>query len=205
MKEYKIEVAGVEYGMDRLHSGEISQELFEAPGVGNTCCAVLTASFRPEQAPPRNGKIKVFIREDGGPWAQLGVFWIDQRREENGRLSVTAYDAMKKAEAKWSPGAGLGFPLSMEAAAGDIAAAMGTELDGRCAFNGAYTVEDPLGAYTMREVLGHIAAAHAGNWQVTAAGRLLLTPLYGSAPPETHYLVTEDGDAILFGDTRILL
>lgn len=203
-KEYKISVAGVEYGMDRIRSGEIGQELFDAPGVGNTCCAVLTVSFWPEQAPPRNGEIRVYIREDGGPWTQLGVFWIDQRADVNGRLDVTAYDAMKRGEAKWEP-EGLAFPLSMEAAARAIAGAMGTELDDRCAFNGAYTVDDPLGVYTMREVLGYIAAAHGGNWQVTAAGRLLLTPLYGSMPPETHYLVTEEGDAILFGDTRILI
>lgn len=204
MREYKVVVAGVEYGMDAIKSGEIEQELFSAPGVGNTCRAVLTLSFWPREAPPRNAEIRAYVRESGD-WEQLGVFWIDQRSDENGRLDVVAYDAMGKAEAIWRPGDELAFPMTMEAAARAIAAAMGTELDERCVFDGNYTVDAPLEAYTMREVLGFIASAHGGNWQITAAGKLLLTPLFASMPPETHYLVTEDGDAILFGNVRLLI
>ena len=200
MKEYKVEVAGVEYGMDAIRSGEIEQELFAALGVGNTCRAVLTLSFWPREAPPRNAEIRAYVREDGGEWEQLGVFWIDQRSDVNGRLDVVAY------EARWRPGDDLAFPASMEAAARAIAADMGTELDQRCVFEPGYTVDaPPLGAYTMREALGFIAAAHGGNWIVTAAGKLLLEPLFASMPPETHFLVEEDGGAILFGDVRIVL
>ena len=206
MKEYKIVVAGVEYNMDAIKSGEIEQELFAAPGVGNTCRAVLNLSFWPREAPPRNAEIRAYVREDGGDWEQLGQLWIDQRSDGNGRLDVVAYDAMGKAEALWKPGDGLSFPAGMEAAARAIAADMGTELDQRCVFEPSYTVDaPPLGAYTMREALGFIAAAHGGNWIVTAAGKLLLTPLFASMPPETHFLVEEDGGAILFGDVRILL
>ena len=205
-KEYKVTVAGVEYGMDAIRSGEIEQELFQAPGVGNTCRAVLTLSFWPREAPPRNAEIRTYVREDGGPWEQLGVFWIDQRSDVSGRLDVVAYDAMGKAEAIWRPGDGLSFPAGMEAAARAIAADMGTELDERCAFEPGYTVDaPPPGAYTMREALGFIAAAHGGNWLVTAQGKLLLEPLFASTPPETNFLVTEDGDGILFGDVRIVL
>lgn len=204
-REYKVTVDGVEYGMDRVRSGEISQALFDAPGIGGTCCAVLTLSFWPVKAPPRMAEVRPYVREGTGDWELLGVFWIDQRQETEGRLDIVAYDAMMKAEAKWRPEESVGFPMTMEAAARAIAADMGTELDSRCVFNGAYTVDWPDGVYTMREVLGYIAAAHAGNWQVTAAGKLLLTPLYGAAPPETHYLVTEGGDAITFGGVRILI
>ena len=55
---------------------------------------------------------------------------------------------------------------------------------------------------TMREVLSAIAAAHAGNWIVTAENKLLLLPLF-SAPDETDYIVNEHGDAILIGGVRI--
>ena len=50
-----------------------------------------------------------------------------------------------------------------------------------------------------------IAVAHGGNWTITREDKLLLVPLVGSMPPETNYLVTEDGDAITFGGDRILV
>lgn len=237
-KTYKVTVGGVEYGMDRIRSGTVTQNLFDAPGIGNTCCATLNLSFWPETPPPRAAEVRPYIRRGtfGAParqaargeekqgsgrmlpekaaeqsglgdddWELLGIFWIDQRTEEDGLLTITAYDAMMKAEAVWKPADSLSFPMTMEAASRTIAAAMGTELDERCVFNPSFTVDHPAGAYTMREVLGYIAAAHAGNWQVTAAGKLLLTPLYASMPPETYYLIEEkDGGAITFGGTRIL-
>ena len=56
----------------------------------------------------------------------------------------------------------------------------------------------------MREILGYIAAAHAGNWIITDAGELRLVG-FADIPPETFYLVTDHGDPIVFGDTRILV
>ena len=64
--------------------------------------------------------------------------------------------------------------------------------------------EYPAGEYMRRDALRDIAAAHGGNWYISDAGKLRLAPLI-SFPPETGYLVTEHGDAILFGGTRILL
>ena len=205
-REYKVEIGGVTYGMDRLKSGEISQTLFDQLGVGNTACAQLTLRFRPGETPPRMGKVVAYARERGeADWTRLGVFWIDQRTETAGRLELTCYDVMLRGETEWVPDGALKFPMSMEAAAGAIAAAMGTELDARCRFHAGYRVDYPANGYTMRQVLGYIAAAHGGNWLVTAEGRLLLAPLFGSMPPETHYLVNEDGDAITFGGVRILV
>ena len=86
----------------------------------------------------------------------------------------------------------------------DICARMGVTLDSRTALNAAYQVEYP-NDYTMREVLGHVAAAHGGNWVMTDAGKLLLLRL-GDIPAETRYLVDDaDGAALLFGNVRIVL
>ena len=60
----------------------------------------------------------------------------------------------------------------------------------------------------MREILGYIAAAHAGNFIITDAGALRLVPLYNPAvnnDPDGGYLVTEDGHPIVIGGVRILV
>ena len=206
-REYKVEVGGVPYGMDRIESGTLTQALFDAPGVGNTACASFTMTFLPTEAPPRMGEVRPYIRDAGEEeWTPLGVFWIDQRSQQDGRMTVTCYDGMLKAERTWKPGEEAAFPMTMEQAAKTIAAAMGTALDSRCSFNSAYTVDYPAEQYTMREALGYIAAAHGGNWLVTARGELLLAPLFGSMPAETHYLIEEqEGAAITFGGVRILV
>ena len=205
-REYKVDVAGVTYGMDRIESGQIIQSLFDVPGIGNTVCAQLTMVFRPEAEPPRMAEVRPFVRDVGQEeWTPLGVFWIDQRTEMNGRLEITAYDAMLKSAREWVPDQSLAFPMTMERASRVIAALMDTELDERCVFNSSYTIDYPANVYTMRDVLGYIAAAHGGNWIVTAAGKLLLVPLYGSMPDETGYLVETDGGAITFAGVKILV
>ena len=92
----------------------------------------------------------------------------------------------------------------MEAAARDIATAMDVELDERNVYL-PYTMDEyPAGEYMRRDALRDIAAAHGGNWHMSDAGRLRLVPLL-SAPAESSLLVTEHGDAILFGGVRILV
>ena len=203
-REYKIDIGGTEYGPDRIERAEISQELFSAPSVGGTVCAQLTVTFRPGEDPPRMAQVRPFARDAGrAAWVPLGIFWIDRRTERSGRLEITCYDCMLKAEAEWIPDQVLEFPMSMADASRVIAAAMGTELDERCSFHPGYTVDYPANEYTMRQVLGYIAAAHGGNWIVTAAGKLLLAPLFASMPPETSLLIREDGAAITIGGVRI--
>ena len=205
-REYKVDVAGVAYGVESIEAAELTQSLFDTVSIGNTACATFTMTFHPAEAPPRMAKVQAYARDKGETaWTPLGVFWIDERAERDGKMTVTCYDVMMAAERAWEPGDEAAFPMTMEQAAKAIATAMGTGLDPRCAFNGAYTVDYPAEGYTMREVLGYIAAAHGGNWIVTAAGQLLLAPLFGSMPPETRYLIEEEGAAITFGGVRILI
>ncbi len=204
-REYRVDVGGVKYGMERIESGQLDQALFDTPGVGNTACAVFTLRFAPLVSPPRMAQVLPYIRDKGeAAWTPLGVFWIDQRRERDGWMELTCYDVMMKGEVTWVPAQELEFPMTMERAARTIAGLMGTELDPRCQFE-PYTVDYPANGYTLREVLGYIAAAHGGNWFATAEGKLLLAPLYGSMPPETNYLVEQDGGALTFGGVRILV
>lgn len=205
--EFKVDIAGTEYGMGDIKSVSLTQPLFEKPGVGNACSAELRIVLWEKSAIPTMARLEPYYREEGseGDWLPLGTFFIDTRSAEDDCLSITAYDVMLKSEAVWTPDQSLNFPMTMEKASQVIAALMGTELDPRCVFNASYTIDYPANDYTLRDVLRYIAGAHAGNWIVTSEGKLLLVPLYGSMPPETHYLITQDGKAIVFGNVVILV
>ena len=93
----------------------------------------------------------------------------------------------------------------MPDAVAEICHLMDVELDSRTVLNGSYTIDYPANDWTLRDVLGFIGAAHAGNWIITNEGKLLLIPLFGGMPAETNYLVTENGNPITFGGVRILV
>lgn len=203
--EYKIDIGGVTYGMSDMQSAHIEQPLFEKLSVGNACMASFTITLWPISEIPKMAQLIPYCRETGGEWRQLGVFYIDTRKETGDALTITAYDAMGKADADWIPAQSLTFPMTMEKAAQVIAELMSVSLDPRCAFNSSYEADYPPTGTKLRDVLRYIAGAHAGNWIITNEGKLLLVPLFGSMPEETFYLVTEEGSAITLGGTRIIV
>lgn len=203
--EYKVEIGGVTYYMSALFSISITRPLFEKLSVGNTCAAELKVSFYPSGEVARMAKIIPYARKaSDDDWSQLGVFYTDTRAKDGKKLELTAYDAMLKAEQTYLQSDDVGeWPRTMATVVSEICARMGVTLDSRTALK-SYTVDYP-NDLTMREVLGYIAAAHGGNWIITAEGKLLLVPLFSSMPEETFFLVDEDGDRITFGGDRIIL
>lgn len=204
---YKLNIGGVDYNMGDIKSVKIISPLFEKLSVGNACAAELSATVWPVGSVPEMAEIIAYAREnDVDAWSQLGVFYLDERRETaDGTLAIRAYNSMLFAEEEWTPRNELVFPMSMPDAVSEIASLLEITVDSRTELNSAYTIDYPANAYTMREVLGYIAAAHGGNWIITAQNELLLIPLFGSYPAETHYLVTENGDAIVVGGVRLLI
>lgn len=204
--EYKVDIAGVTYYLNDLYSVSLTQPLFDKLSVGNACAAELDISLWPVGTIPKMAQITPYCRLSGtnDPWYQLGIFFIDTRSRNGDLLDIVAYDCMLKAEIVWYPSQYLEFPMTMEAAAREIASLMGTSLDPRCAFNGTYFIDYPANDYTLRDVLRFIAGAHVGNWIVTNKGQLLLIPLGGEGA-DTHYLVTENGEPITLGGVRILI
>ena len=93
----------------------------------------------------------------------------------------------------------------MDDAVDIIAELMGITVDPRTNVSHTYTIDYPANDYTLRDVLKFIAVANGGNWTITRNDKLLLVPLVGSVPPETHYLIEESGFAITFGGDRILV
>lgn len=204
--EYQVSVAGVMYGMGDIQSVNITHPLFESLSVGNACSAELLMSFWPSVEPPRMAEIIPYEREAGQKeWHQLGIFYIDTRTRKRDLLTVIAYDAMLRSEELWPANFFGPFPITMVEAVDIACREMEVELDPRTSIDPAYSIDMLDSNDSIRDVLGFVASANGGNWIVTDEGKLLLVPLFGSMPPETHYLIDESGDAITLGGDRILI
>ena len=204
-KEYAFQIGDVWYGPEAEVSHSVDAKLFESFGIGSAVSASLALSLYAQEI-PRGAVIRRYVRltngEQASEWLPKGVFFANRRVNEDGLWTVEAFDAMLKADITWTPKAA--FPCTMEDAAKDIAAAMDVELDGRNVYL-PYTMDAyPEGEYMRRDALRDIAAAHGGNWFISDAGKLRLIPML-SFPAETNFLVTEHGDAVLFGGVRIFV
>ena len=215
--EAKLKIAGVEYGEDQIvrKSLMVYGGLYSTFGIGNCCARQIEFEVYPQGAIPRQAKIEVYMRlrlgEQVSEWLPKGVFFFSTRKTDRvtGVLSVHGYDAMLKAEEIWLDSSydAKTWPMPAATAVADIAARMGVEVDSRTVLDAAFPIQYPVddkGDMTMREALGRIAVANAGNWTITDEGKLLLVGL-NSMPAETHYLITETGSAIIFGGVRILV
>lgn len=215
--ETKLSIAGVEYSQADIvrDSLRVYGGLYSTFGIGNCSARQIDFEIIPKSDIPRQAEIKVYARlasgEQASEWIPKGVFFFSTRKTDRvtGVLSVHGYDAMLKAEQTWLDSSydAETWPMPVWTAVNDIAARMGVAVDSRTQLNAAFPVQYPVdsdGDMTMREALGRIAVANAGNWIITDDGKLLLVGL-NSIPKETNHLVTETGSAITFGGVRILV
>lgn len=209
--EIKANIGGVDYGQDTLVSMYTTGGLF-ADGkmsIGGAVAKQIDLALfnvNPDII-PKMAKIIPFYRITNGTqtseWVQKGVYYIDTRSVDGGLLSIHGYDDMLKADQVWTPDQSLEFPMPMSQAVNVIAGLMGVTVDSRTSVAN-YTIDYPANEYTMRTILQYIAVASVGNWIMTDVGQLLLVKL-GDLPPETNYLVNENGLAITFGGDRIIV
>lgn len=209
--EQKINIAGVDYGEDTLVSMSTTGGLFAAGtlSVGGTVAREINVTlWNVSGTIPKMAKLIPYYRISNGThtseWIQKGVYYIDTRTLEDGLLTIHGYDDMLKSEQVWEPDQSLVFPMPMTQAVSIIAGIMGVEIDARTVLNSSYTIDYPANDYTLRDVLGYIAAANGGNWIMSDTGELWLVRL-NELPTETFLLCDEDGDAISFGGDFILV
>jgi len=209
-KETRIVIADKVYDESRIVSAYTSGSLFSKVGIGNCVSRSVKLEIFPQDQIPRQAKIEIYVRISVGAtaseWIPKGVFYIDTRQTDSstGMVTINGYDAMLKAEQVYLDNdPGFDWPMDMASVANSIAERMGVTIDARSNISSNFLVEYPLD-YTMREILGYIAVAHAGNWIITDAGELRLVRLV-SLPAETNYLVNQNGDTITFGSTKILI
>lgn len=148
-------------------------------------------------------------------WLPKGVYYIDTRQTSHNDdgvalMELHGYDAMLKAEQYWGddmmpPG---GWPeegLTDIQVVQMIAEKMDVAVDSRTVtdMDGGYKIPMPIG-YTLREVLGYLAAPYLGCFIMTEQGKLRMVSIL-DLPPETNYLIDNAGYAITFGGDRILV
>lgn len=214
-EEVRLDIAGVSYYHDTTVSVNISGGVFANPDIGNCASRQIDLVIRPQGVIPRQAEIKVYLRlkleTQYSEWLSQGVFYTATRSENkiDNTLSIHGFDAMLKSGQVWldQDHTFVNWPLSEWDAVRDIASRIGVEIDTRTVLNDKYKVDYPVdenGDMTMTDILECIATANGGNWVITNEGKLLLLR-YGDVPPETNYLVTEHGEAILIGGVRILV
>ena len=227
--ETRVNINGSNYGETQLFSVNAKYSMFgsEQPVVGGCLAAELEVKMMmPSATIPRMAKVRPYVRVTDGTqtseWIPQGIFYIDTRETTHNDsgldvLTLHCYDAMLKSEADF-PSTTISFPAKDYRVVQLIAYAMGLQssssasnhngIDSRTKAlmnngSGNYNIALPVG-YSMREVLGNIAAMYAGNWIMTYDGKLRLVTLT-ELPEETNYLVDQAYDAITFGGDRILV
>ncbi len=222
--ETKLVVNDVSYGEDVLISVKTSHRVFSdnQPVVGGCLAAELNVEMLvPNETIPRMAKVRLYVRAKNATqtseWIPQGVFFIDTRKvthNDSGLnvLVLHCYDAMLKAEADY-PSTTHSWPYSDIDVVKEIAKTIGlqssitatTGIDSRTItlMDKAYQIGLPAG-YSMREVLGNIAAMYAGNWVMNYDGQLRLITL-AELPPETYYLIDSLFEPITFGGDHILV
>lgn len=208
--EIRVSIDGAIYGMDKIYDAVLTRSVFanNVPEVGCCCASTFDIEIIPNSRIPRMAPIIVYTRlksADGvraSEWIPTGTFFVDTRRKERGGTTMrfTAYDSMLKAEQPYLPNSSItNWPANESLVVAEIASFMGVSVDARTTLAG-YSVDYPQD-YTMREVLGYIAASNGGNWIITPENKLLLVKLQG----ENSFLGANYNAAILFGDTVVVL
>ena len=200
--EWKVTVNGTAYAGDQLAAsaggGDTRPKLGRAlllgnePAIGECVASTFEcAIFEASSAVPRMATVvpayRLVLGISQSEWITLGTFYIDTRivDKESGALILTCYDRMLVADGAGGKSyAGLtGFstwPQTQASVVSEIATIMGITVDARTSIGSGmgYMVDYP-NDLSMREVLGYIGAANAGNWTITPENKLRLVPLTG--------------------------
>lgn len=208
----------IEVGKDELISLLIDFDIFAGNGfsVGNAASAEIDIELIDNGLDiPRRSSIQPYVRvcnkTQQSEWLSQGFFYLDTReitKSDSGLeiLSIHGYDSMLKAELAMETKYTIDpdeYPMPMDTAVAKICARMGVQQDPENSISHDYVIQYPgwgENALTSREVLCAIAAAHCGNWMMTAANKLRLVPVrpLGFLIDENdNFIVTEGGEKII--------
>ena len=173
--EVRALVNGVEYGADSIVEFTIDEAITESDdfSIGNAIPARLDISFRTTDKFPVNSEIRPFLRLKGSTadteWLPLGFFYIDSRKFENDVWKFTCYDKLMQANQPWKTN--LMLPAPMRDVIDEICEQLNITLYPDTVIK-HYEVPLMTHDFTMRQVIGYIAACHAANARINKDGEL---------------------------------
>ena len=228
-KKIRLDVSGLGSLYENSISSMSTHRMFLKDNltIGLCVCGELDAVLRvPSSSIPKNAKLTPYVCEEGSDnWVKKSEFFVFSRQieKESSSVKIVAYDAVYKAEAQYAQAGDLGnWPRLAKTVMAEIATRTGASIcsdtvafmnsapqytinfPGIIITDGSTTTYESDGETTMRDVAGYIAGLYAGNWIIDNNGEWRLVR-FSDIPPETHYLVTEDGDAIVMGGVRLLV
>lgn len=185
--QVKVVRGNTTYGMDKLKSVLVSNDLFMDSGlsIGNTCSSHCELKLiETSENWPRMAQFEIQVQllsEDetqASEWLSMGQFFTDERRYESGTLSISAYDAMLKADTSWTDKitAPSSWPITAKSWCDRIQSAGLFQFDSRSIIDNTVSFIGLNTDSTIRDKLKDIAAAHGANWLVTPEGKLRLVP-----------------------------
>ena len=178
--ECKLLIDGVEYGENALVSVETENNLFaeEAPSCGNAVSGTITAKLRtPSTVIRAKAKIELFARVASGDlvseWIPKGVYFLDTREKQKAKngedtiIVLDGFDAILMGEQEYIPSGD--WPKSDAEVIEEMCWILGVECVWRPDKN--FPIQKPIG-YSVREIIGYIAAMYGGSVTMDDSGKL---------------------------------
>lgn len=199
--ECKLLIDGVEYGENALVSIETENNLFaeEAPSCGNTVSGTITAKLRtPSSAIRTKARMELFARVTSGgltsEWIPKGVYFLDTREKKKAKngedtiIVLDGFDAILMGEQEYTPTGN--WPKSDAEVLDEMCWILGVE----CAWqpDNNFPIQKPTG-YSVREIIGYIAAMYGGSATIDDDGKLKFVGLH-----QNH-----DGNEVVFSGLSV--
>lgn len=178
--ECKLVIDGVEYGENTLVSVETENNLFaeEAPSCGNAVSGTITAKLRtPNTVIRTKAKMELFARVTSGDlvseWIPKGVYFLDTREKQKAKngedtiIVLDGFDAILMGEQEYIPSGD--WPKSDAEVLEEMCWILGVECVWRPDKN--FPIQKPAG-YSVREIIGYIAAMYGGSVTMDDSGKL---------------------------------
>lgn len=178
--ECKLLIDGVEYSENDLVSIETENNLFaeEAPSCGNAVSGTITAKLRtPNTVIRTKAKMELFARVTSGElkseWIPKGVYFLDTREKQKAKngedtiIVLDGFDAILMGEQEYIPSGD--WPKSDAEVLDEVCWILGVE----CAWkpDKNFPIQKPSG-YSVREIIGYIAAMYGGSVTMDDSGKL---------------------------------
>ena len=182
MREFdtKVIINGVEHGSNEVVEWNIVETITESESytIGNAIPTKFELKIYTQSIFPPNAEMKPYIRLIDTEWMPLGVFYVDSRKESEGGIwEFVCYDKLMQANQPWETE--LYLPASMFQVVEEICDVLEIQI---CPDTVIRSYEVPLMTheFTMRQVIGYIAACHGANARINKDGKLaFIKPVQG--------------------------